>query len=369
MTVYVAHAPADREVAEGLERLLERRGQFVELEDGETAPRPLQFADAVVALISKETPFSPTRLRFEQRALDAWAEGRLVLIKLDQHIPPVGLRDLPAVDASFVARREFTWNEVATLVQEKLSRPPALQAEESAPDEAQPPPPLKKKRRGPGLLTSLALMIPGVMALAATGSIWLANRIGPVPGDFDDLRAGIDALGAHYWLPAGVAEWLFIAAWGLMAYALVNLIGLARQPKAVQPAPAQDALFVSYARANAAQVLPVIDGAAQGGGKFWLDREGIGAGENWAAQIVRAIRGAPGVMVMCSQAAFESDHVKREVYLADRYHKRLFPVFIEEAAPPEDFEYFFADVQPLNLFETPEAERSEALLRVLGAPS
>jgi hypothetical protein len=41
-------------------------------------------------------------------------------------------------------------------------------------------------------------------------------------------------------------------------------------------------------------------------------------------------------------------------------------VFIEAAEPPEDFEYFFAGVQPLKLFETPEAERPAALIRVLG---
>jgi hypothetical protein len=69
---------------------------------------------------------------------------------------------------------------------------------------------------------------------------------------------------------------------------------------------------------------------------------------------------------MCSKAAFESDHVKREIYLADRYRKKLVPVFIEQAEPPEDFEYFFAGVQALKLFETPEAERPQALIRVLG---
>ena len=125
-------------------------------------------------------------------------------------------------------------------------------------------------------------------------------------------------------------------------------------------------MFVSYARANQGDVLPVIEGATQSGRKFWLDQQGIDAGEGWAGEIVRAIRGATGVVVMCSKAAFESDHVKREIYLADRYHKKLVPVFIEQAEPPEDFEYFFAGVQALKLFETPEAERSQALIRVLG---
>jgi DNA-binding response OmpR family regulator len=52
MTVYVAHAPADREAAEALEKFLERRGQFVELDDGQTALRPVQQSDVVVLLVS-----------------------------------------------------------------------------------------------------------------------------------------------------------------------------------------------------------------------------------------------------------------------------------------------------------------------------
>ena len=98
-----------------------------------------------------------------------------------------------------------------------------------------------------------------------------------------------------------------------------------------------------------------------------MDHKNIAAGDNWAGEIVRAIRGAADVVVMCSKAAFESDHVKREIYLADRYKKRLVPVFIEDATPPEDFEYFFAGVQLLKLFETPEAERPQALVAALGA--
>jgi hypothetical protein len=133
-------------------------------------------------------------------------------------------------------------------------------------------------------------------------------------------------------------------------------------------APAQtETVFVSYASANAKDVLPVIEAAKAQGRSFWIDQKGIGAGQGWAGEIVRAIRTASGVVVMCSKAAFESDHIKREIYLADRYRKKLTPVFIEQAEPPEDFEYFFAGVQQLKLFETPEAERPQALLSALGA--
>lgn len=382
MTVFVTHAPADRESAEGLEKVIERRGQFCELDDGEAALPPVQSADVVVLLLSKDFVFAPTRLRLEQRALDAWSEGRLITVRLDKGLAPVGLRDLPAIDASFEAQREFKWNEVADQIREKLRAPPAplVDAEEGEGGAAPPPPaPRLRKRFVFGALLLPLLAFPGIMALAAAISIWLVNRIGPTPGGWPELLTDIDQFGARYGVPLGVTPWLFAVAitvtLAVIAFAFFRV--LHRQPKSHAPAPAAraekppkqtDAVFVSYARANQGAVLPVIEAAKRAGRKFWLDQQGgIAAGDGWAGEIVRAIRGAPGVVVMCSQAAFESDHVKREIYLADRYKKKLMPVFIEAAEPPEDFEYFFAGVQPLKLFETPEAERPQALINLLGA--
>jgi len=373
MTVYVAHAPADREAAEALEKFLERRGQFVELDDGSTALPPVQHSDVVVLLLSKDFVFAPARLRLEQRALDAWADQRLLVVKLDHGIAPVGLRDLPAIDASAAAQREFKWHEVATKVRERLAMPPAL------PEEAERAPPPPAARKGSSPLASvflLLLAIPGIGAAAAAISIWLVNRIGPTPGDWSDLRRGIDEFGNRYGAPSGLTEWIFLAATlvtlAVLMFFVARLVGPRVKAKKAKPAPALtpspgDPVFVSYARANAKEVLPVIEAAKAQGRSFWIDQKGIGAGQSWAGEIVRAIRAAGGVVVMCSKAAFESDHVKREIYLADRYQKKLTPVFLEQAEPPEDFEYFFAGVQQLRLFETPEAERPEALMRALGA--
>lgn len=404
MTVFIAHAPDDQDAAEALEKFIERRGQFAELDDGQTAMRPVQPSDVVVLLISQKLVFAPTRLRLEQRALDAWAEGRLIAVKLDHGIAPVGLRDLPFIDASFEAQREFKWQDVANKIRESLRAPrpsqtpppkgPAppwrdhlnkIEAEKEAagqPDADKPP---KKKAGGSSrasLLVCVLLMLPGLGALIAGGAIWLVNRIGPRPGTFADLLTGIDAFGVARGLPAGVTVPIFAAAIALMVLAPIGYAlsrGGARKREAreqteayAEEAPAvatTDAVFVSYARANATSVLPVIEGAKEQGRHFWLDQQNISGGEGWAGEIVRAIKAAQGVLVMCSKAAFESDHVKREIYLADRYRKKLVPVFIEQAEPPEDFEYFFAGVQMTNLFETPEAERPEALVRALGAAS
>jgi TIR domain len=410
MTVFIAHAPADRDAAEALEKFIERRGQFAELDDGQTAMRPVQPNDVVVLLISQKLVFAPTRLRLEQRSLDAWAEGRLVAVKLDHGIAPVGLRDLPFIDASFEAQREFKWQEVANQIRERLKAPPASRM---PPPSGGPTPPwrdhLKKidaAREGAqqrteaetvhksaggsafvSLIVCLLLVLPGLGALIAAGSIWLVNRIGPTPGTFADLLAGIDTFGVARGLPSGVTVPIFGAAIVLLVlapigYALTRSAArrkmdtyaegrpeVAEDYEAPLPTPTTDAVFVSYARANATSVLPVIEGAKEQGNTFWLDQQNISGGEGWAGEIVRAIKAAKGVLVMCSNAAFESDHVKREIYLADRYRKKLVPVFIEQADPPEDFEYFFAGVQMTNLFETPEAERPEALARALGAAS
>lgn len=378
MTVFVAHAPADRPAAEALEKVIERRGQFVELDEGVAALRPIRAGDVLVLLVSQALMFATARLRIQQRALDAWADGRLIVVRLDKGLAPVGLRDLPAIDASFEAQRAFKWNEVADAIREKL-KARFVPAPDAVDGQAPPAPPKAvRKRTVAGALLAPLLAFPGVLALAAAVSIWLANRIGPTPGGWPELRAGIDAFGMRYGLPSGVSEWLFAIAIALTAAILIFAIArlllkprsVVRRAESTEPAPQSNAVFVSYARANEKLVLPVIEAAKQAGRKFWVDQKGgITSGDSWAGEIVRAIRGSDGVVVMCSNAAFESDHVKREVYLADRYKKKLAPVFVEAAEPPEDFEYFFAGVQPLKLFETPEAERPQALIRALGAPS
>ena len=372
MTIFLSHVAADAEAAQGLEKYLERRGHFVEMDDGETALRPLQQGDVAVLLVSQQLTMSLYRLRLEQRALDAWADGRLVLVQLDKGFAPVGLRDLPAIDASFEAKREFTWGEVTTAIQRAMAAParPHTDAVEAGDGAGAAPPTAAKKRGGGfGWLFAILLMLPGVLALLAVVMLWLTTR------DLAGLPAGLDSLGAQYGLPPGVGAFAATGAVVLLVVMLVialwpkkrrTTVAANRAPTPASAAPS-NAVFISYARANKSTVMPLIEAAKQAGKRFWLDQQSTRAGDGWAGEIVRAIRGAPEVVVMCSNAAFESDHVKREIYLADRYKKRLLPVFIEEAQPPEDFEYFFAGVQWLKLFETPEAERPAALMRVLEA--
>jgi hypothetical protein len=353
MTVYIGYAPKDRADAEALEKVIERRGLFVELDDGQTALPPVEGKDVLVLIVSRALDLATARLRLEQRALDAWSQGKLVLVRLDDHPAPVGLRDLPAIDATDEQQREGAWQATADATDAAM-RSSATQPE--------------RRPFNPLAVLAMALLaLPGLIALAAAASIWLANRIGPTPGGWPELLHGIDQFGARFGVAQGGAGWVFSAAIALTLIVFGAAVFALWKGVRRSAAAGASRTFVSYASANAPAVLPVIEAAKRGGRSFRTGEPGPDRG--WGGNVARAISAAQSVIVMCSKAAFESDHVKREVFLADRYRKRLVPIFIEEAQPPEDFEYFFVGAPSLKLFETPEAERPKALLRILGAVS
>lgn len=360
MTVFIAHAEADREVAEALGKFLERRGLFVEMEDGVRGFRAVQAADTVVALWSKDMVSSPHRLPFEKRTMEAWADEQLVLVKLDRAFSPVGLRDLPAIDASLDAQRDIGWAAVAKVAQDARQRSASAGSGVAAGSSSQAPssPAPARKMQAPAAEggSALLLLLPLVLLLIGGGLYVLATQ--------PDLLARLPVNAYQATLPIGGA---------VLALVLIGFVWLARRrPKSgasssAGAAPAGEQLFVSYAHADNMAVVPVVEAVQAQGRSVWLDRRGIAAGAGWAGEIVRAIKNAKGVIVMCSAQAFESDHVKREVYLADRYKKPMVPVFLEAAAPPEDFEYFFAGVQWLELHKTPEGERAAAIAQALKA--
>jgi hypothetical protein len=371
MTVFLTHAGADREAADQLAKVFERRGLFVEDEDGGHGFRPLMARDVVVLLWSEAALMSPHRLQMERRALEAWEEGRLVLVRLDHGFPPVGLRDLPAIDAAFEARRAFTWEDVVRAVQGVLAPPPGAQAPPSMPAPSMPapkraPPPMAVARKG-GPAGGLAWLFIIIAALA--GGLFAALHFKLVP-DFGIKALHPDALpGPVFWV--GVAAALLALLFSLSAMARKPSAPAARaappartEPDAVAPPEVAAPIFISYAHADSEMVTPLADAVAEGGRTVWIDKQGIAAGDTWAGEIVRGIKAAAGVVVMCSAAAYQSDHVKREVYLADRYKKRLLPVLLDAAPAPEDFEYFFAGVQFLDTAALSAEARAHAVARL-----
>jgi hypothetical protein len=346
MTVFIAHAPADGAAAVELEQLLERRGHFAEADDGEAALRPVEASDVVILLLSRNFAACEARLRLGQRALDAWAAAKLVLVKLDASPAPLGFRDLTAIDAADLGAREAAWGLVAAAAQQTFKIMARPQGPNTAP--------------APNLLSVIALAVPGLLALGAMASIWLVNRIGPTPGDWADLQAGINRFGAGLGVPAGVTPWLF-------ALAIVASVAgpawyfAARRSRGRDAAASPrrgKAVFVACAPSDAAQVAALIEEAGARG--RWFD-----FGDPSAA--APAIASADMVLLFCSRAAFDSDQVKRALHLADRNNKRVLPVHLEAAAAPEDFDYFLAGARRLDLYKLGEEARGAALADALEA--
>jgi hypothetical protein len=69
---------------------------------------------------------------------------------------------------------------------------------------------------------------------------------------------------------------------------------------------------------------------------------------------------------MCTAEAFQSDTVRREIYIADKYKRKLLPVRLDFAQMPGDFEYFLNDRQWLDLTATDPEERAIRLKAALG---
>ncbi|HRK67873.1 MAG TPA: toll/interleukin-1 receptor domain-containing protein, partial [Hyphomonas sp.] len=118
-------------------------------------------------------------------------------------------------------------------------------------------------------------------------------------------------------------------------------------------------------RQNGAIVYPLVEEVEAAGRSVWIDRDAIEAGGNWAGMIVRAIRESETFCLMCSAEAFQSDNVRREIYIADKYKRKLLPVRLDSAEMPEDFEYFLIDRQWLDLTGIAPAERASRLTALL----
>jgi hypothetical protein len=422
----IACAPQDRAVAEQLAKYLSDRARLSQIEDGAGPQRFLQPGDVLIALISQNSVFSPHRMRFDARALDAWSEGQLVLAKLDHNFAPLGLRDLPFIDASWDTQRDFAWSKVLAEASEKARPKPPPAPAPGAPDAAleekeqdrgaQPDLPRKRSRQigeepapkkasASGWPWLGGLLGVGLAALVGVGVFGSLRTSPPVPdpeGDAPYAFLNISLDDVRAWIETPIGRGVLIG--GAVLAALLGMLAVAsrararssarqadRQAAGTAPlyrtapmmkeagsppdasAPAAEApgaavpapLFVSYARADTPSVDPVVARIEDAGKSVWIDRKEIDGGDGWAVEIVRAIKGAGGVVFMCSIKSVESPHVRRELHLADKYKKRMVPVLIEPVELPEEFEYFFAGLQWLEWFKLPEDERRAALSRAL----
>jgi Tfp pilus assembly protein PilF len=111
-------------------------------------------------------------------------------------------------------------------------------------------------------------------------------------------------------------------------------------------------VFVSYASADRKEALAVCKAIERRGVKCWISTRDVEPGENYQESIVRALRGSRAMVLVFSDAANNSDEIKKELSLASRYHVPVMALRIEDVEPSDAFAYELSTRQWIDAFES-----------------
>jgi len=109
-------------------------------------------------------------------------------------------------------------------------------------------------------------------------------------------------------------------------------------------------VFVSYATADRKQALQVCKAIERRGIHCWISTRDVPPGENYQEAIVRALRSARAMVLVFSDAANNSDEIKKELSLASRYHIPVMALRIEDVEPSDAFAYELSTRQWIDAF-------------------
>src|SRR5687768_3084470 len=110
-------------------------------------------------------------------------------------------------------------------------------------------------------------------------------------------------------------------------------------------------VFVSYASADRARVLGIVDALQSAGIPTWLDQRAIEAGANWGEEITDAIAGCAAVVLMSSAASLASRNVRQEIAVAWKYGKPYLPLLLDSTPFPREIEYWLETAQWVEVLD------------------
>ena len=110
-------------------------------------------------------------------------------------------------------------------------------------------------------------------------------------------------------------------------------------------------VFISYATADRKQALAVCKEIEQRGPKCWISSRDVAPGENYQEAIVRSIRDARAMVLVFSNAANNSNEIKKELSLASRFDVPVLALRIEDVEPSDAFAYELSTRQWIDAFE------------------
>jgi Tfp pilus assembly protein PilF len=109
-------------------------------------------------------------------------------------------------------------------------------------------------------------------------------------------------------------------------------------------------VFVSYATTDRKRALSVCEAIEDRGTSCWISTRDVAPGENYQEAIVHAIRNAPAMVLVFSEAANSSDEIKKELSLASRYHVPVIALRLKNIEPSDAFAYELSTRQWIDAF-------------------
>jgi TIR domain len=372
--VFVAYAQKDRDAVVPIIEAIRRAklsvwhsGMMTPGEDwDEQIAHQIKTAKSTVFVWSNAAVQSEFLQQEIRAAVQAWSSDRLALATLDDTPLPVGLRDL-----SPISLRDASGTE--QLIERVVRNTGASRAE------AQLAAPSSSAKWGWRVLRIVAGLFVGLFILV-TVFVWFDfSRWGDAEliGRIDRLEGKLITRDAPppkssqtplpntppptsetvmgFSTPAALASMLILGAvigavavflWNARSKRKSSLVQLANvtaalvDPRAVDlGASSVSRVFVSYSRQDARTVEQLVKQIEELGYTVWIDRQLTGS-QRYAGPIVTAIRHSRLVALMCSQNAFASDHVIREVYLAGDYKKPFIVFQLDSTEFPDELRYF-----------------------------
>jgi serine/threonine protein kinase len=120
-------------------------------------------------------------------------------------------------------------------------------------------------------------------------------------------------------------------------------------------------LFVSYSRRDKDYAKQLTDHLQESGFSVWIDSQ-IEYGDTWFNEIDEAIKSASAFLLVMTPESYKSEWVQKEILLAKRYKKPIFPLLLEGEEFAIVIDLQFADVKEGQL---PDANFQRRLRRAV----
>lgn len=99
-------------------------------------------------------------------------------------------------------------------------------------------------------------------------------------------------------------------------------------------------VFISYSKKDKVYTDQLVDQLLNEGFNVWLDRGSLFPSENWWTAIVHAVWGCEAFIVVLSSNSDTSDYVQREIAVAERRRKPLFPILLDGTLSTPNWNFF-----------------------------